>query len=215
MSERAGDTKSRIIAVATRHFAEKGYEAASLRDITRDAEVNTAATFYHFGAKEAVYHAVISRFFGELSQARLTALAEATAGRKSQDARVKAVIRAYIGPHVRLVNDPDGVHFLRIMSRLPYDPEPITRPIYAREVEPIRARFMDALYAALPEIDRDLIMRAFSLGVAAMIIGPQDPTYETLSGRPSAPDGPEPLIDIIVDFAFGGFKALLAANRKA
>lgn len=205
------DTKTRIIATATRHFGERGYEAASLRDIAEESKVNSAATFYHFRSKQALYHAVISRFFGELSKARLAGLTTAAAARLTREGRIKALIRAYVEPHVQLARMPDGIYFQQVMSRLPYDPSSVTRPIYAKEVEPVRAEFMEAFYAALPNVNRNLIMRAFGFMVAIMIVAPLDPTYETLSGQSATPKEPNVLVDMIVEFAFGGFELLVSA----
>jgi len=52
------DTKYRIIEAAGEIFAEKGYEAATVREICDAAEVNIASIKYHFGGKEQLYLAV-------------------------------------------------------------------------------------------------------------------------------------------------------------
>lgn len=49
------DTKQRLINAAGEMFAEKGYEAASIRDICQRAEANLAAVNYHFGEKRQLY----------------------------------------------------------------------------------------------------------------------------------------------------------------
>ena len=49
-----GDTKERILDVAERLFAERGFDGVSMRDLTREAEVNLAAVNYHFGGKDAL-----------------------------------------------------------------------------------------------------------------------------------------------------------------
>ena len=52
-------TRDRLIRVARRVFAERGYEAASIREITAAAEANLGAITYHFGSKQALYEAVL------------------------------------------------------------------------------------------------------------------------------------------------------------
>lgn len=49
------DTKQRLIDAAGTIFAEKGYEAASVRDICQLAKANLAAVNYHFGGKRQLY----------------------------------------------------------------------------------------------------------------------------------------------------------------
>jgi AcrR family transcriptional regulator len=51
-------TTDAILDAAERLFAAHGYDAVSVREITRDAEVNVAAVHYHFGSKEAVLRGV-------------------------------------------------------------------------------------------------------------------------------------------------------------
>ena len=50
-----GDAKERILLAAGREFAEKGYEAATVRDICLAAGVNLAAVNYYFGDKKRLY----------------------------------------------------------------------------------------------------------------------------------------------------------------
>lgn len=55
----ADDTKQRLIDAAGEIFAEKGYEAASIRDICQRADANLAAVNYHFGEKRQLYVAAV------------------------------------------------------------------------------------------------------------------------------------------------------------
>ena len=52
-------TKQRLIDAAGAIFAEKGYEAASIRDICQLADANIAAVNYHFAGKRALYVAAV------------------------------------------------------------------------------------------------------------------------------------------------------------
>jgi AcrR family transcriptional regulator len=50
-----GGTKQRLLEAAEEVFAAKGYEAASVEEITRKAGANRAAISFHFGGKERLY----------------------------------------------------------------------------------------------------------------------------------------------------------------
>lgn len=54
------DTKSRLLDAAGHVFAEKGFEAASVREICQRAEANIAAVNYHFGDKRKMYVEAVS-----------------------------------------------------------------------------------------------------------------------------------------------------------
>ncbi len=56
------DTKSRLLEQAARVFAEKGYDGASVRDITDAAAVNISAIRYYFGGKKELYNAILESF---------------------------------------------------------------------------------------------------------------------------------------------------------
>jgi AcrR family transcriptional regulator len=68
-------TDQALLAAARELFAERGYDGASIRAITRRAEANLGAVTYHFGSKEALYHAVIASKLAPL-QARVDVAAD-------------------------------------------------------------------------------------------------------------------------------------------
>lgn len=53
------DTKHRLLDAAGQVFADKGFEASSVREICQRAEANIAAVHYHFGDKRQLYVAAV------------------------------------------------------------------------------------------------------------------------------------------------------------
>lgn len=53
------DTKEKILTVAREIFAERGYDAASIRQIATAAEVDPALVHHYFGTKEELFIAVV------------------------------------------------------------------------------------------------------------------------------------------------------------
>ena len=53
-------TKERILSEAETLFAQEGYRAVSVREITSAANCNLAAVNYHFGSKQNLYREVFS-----------------------------------------------------------------------------------------------------------------------------------------------------------
>ena len=55
------DTRSRLLDAAGELFAERGFDATNVRDITSLAKTNVAAVNYHFGSKEELYIEAVRR----------------------------------------------------------------------------------------------------------------------------------------------------------
>lgn len=60
--------KEEIINVATRLFAERGYEGASMNDVAEVVGMRKASLFYHFATKDALYEAVIDKLIASLHE---------------------------------------------------------------------------------------------------------------------------------------------------
>lgn len=84
-------TRDTILAAARKLFSDKGFHAASVREITRAAQANLGAVTYHFGSKGNLYLAVLDRLMGDLSGRITTAAAQP--GGASQ--RIGAVVHAF------------------------------------------------------------------------------------------------------------------------
>lgn len=58
------DTRQKILRIATRLFAQKGFSGTSVRDIVHAARVNVSAIHYYFGDKRKLYKETL-QFFAE------------------------------------------------------------------------------------------------------------------------------------------------------
>lgn len=68
MTRPAEYTRQSIIKAAVTLFAEKGFEASSVRDIVTKARVNLAAINYHFKGKDGLYLEVLKTAFEKLTE---------------------------------------------------------------------------------------------------------------------------------------------------
>ncbi|MBK1703485.1 TetR/AcrR family transcriptional regulator [Halochromatium glycolicum] len=69
-NEPSTNTRERLLQAALEVFAERGYDAATIREICRRADANVAAVHYHFGDKRKLYEAIYGRLFETLRQRR-------------------------------------------------------------------------------------------------------------------------------------------------
>lgn len=60
--------KEEILATATRLFAERGYEGASMGDLAERVGLRKASLFHHYASKDELYCAVLERLVGALGQ---------------------------------------------------------------------------------------------------------------------------------------------------
>src|SRR5262249_13086857 len=85
--------KERLISVARELFARRGYDRVSVREITSRAKANLGAITYHFGSKEALYHACIA----SIAEPLVGAIGDASQGSGTAPARIEAILRAFLG----------------------------------------------------------------------------------------------------------------------
>lgn len=53
------EKKIKILDVAEKLFAEKGYEGTSIRNISKEAKINVAMVSYYFGSKESLLESLV------------------------------------------------------------------------------------------------------------------------------------------------------------
>ena len=147
-------TKDRILDAAEALFMEHGFEATSLRSITTAAGVNLAAVNYHFGSKEELFQAVLTRRLDPMNQERVDLLSALERAAAPEAVRCEQILSAMFVPALRLARDPErgGKDFLRLLGRAYADPAPFIRRFLSAQYAAMIARFKAAFARALPEL---------------------------------------------------------------
>lgn len=91
---RSEESRANILDAARKAFAEKGFEAANIRDIAIDAGVTHTLIRYHFGSKEDLWKEVVTRMFDRLSEEMREGL-KGVKGASPQD-NLREFLRTYI-----------------------------------------------------------------------------------------------------------------------
>ena len=129
LDQTSADTKTRILDAAEGLFMEHGFEATSLRSLTAAAGVNLAAVNYHFGSKEELFQAVLTRRLDPMNKERIELIdkLEREAGGKA--IACERILFAMLIPALRLARDEErgGKNFLRLVGRAYADPAPFIR----------------------------------------------------------------------------------------
>jgi len=71
-------TKAKLLRVATRLFAKKGYDGASVDEIVAAAGVNKRMVYHYFGDKEGLYAEVLQSVFNQMARVEIEAFDETT-----------------------------------------------------------------------------------------------------------------------------------------
>jgi AcrR family transcriptional regulator len=104
-AERGEETRTALLRAGRRLFASRGFDGASVREITREAEANLGAVTYHFGSKRALYQEVLAEGLSPLVD-RVGAAAE---GEGAPLDRLEAVVDVFFD---HLAANPDLPHLL-------------------------------------------------------------------------------------------------------
>ena len=59
-TETSYDTRKKIFTVAARLFADKGYNAVSMREISEQSGLSKPTIYYYFGSKEGIYKELVT-----------------------------------------------------------------------------------------------------------------------------------------------------------
>src|SRR3954466_8474788 len=177
------ETRTRILDAAEELFMQHGFEGTSMRLLTAKAGVNLAAVNYHFGSKDALVEALFRRRLDPMNAARIPAPEKLEAGERSPSS--EAIIRAFISPGLRLLEDSrgGGRNFVRLLGRTYSEPNKEVREPIGQMYAPAMQRYKAALERALPHMPREeLIWRMhFMFGTLAYTLAATD-TVQLIAG---------------------------------
>lgn len=176
-STRGRQTRERLIEVATETFAQKGFQAATTREICELAHSNMAAIHYHFGDKSGLYKAVL--------QVPLQQFSEMTLGFDSLEGSFQDRMRALYRGILRPLGNPDPMfqHHLRIHFREMVDPTIAGREAFEVTTLPFALRMMVLLASELKtdQNNPDVMRLAFAMIGMAMDLYSAKPCIDVLA----------------------------------
>lgn len=144
-----------ILACATRVFCEKGYEGASIRDISRRSGVSLAGLYYYVESKEKLLYLIQKHCFSTLLSRLQQELAPAP---HDPETRLRVLIRN----HLRyFLQNPEA------MKVLSHESDSLTRP-YARQVAEIKRAYYRLCRSILEGLKRRHHLKQLNTRLAVM-----------------------------------------------
>ncbi len=199
-------TKERILDAAEQLFAQKGFDGASLREITAAASTNLASVNYHFGTKQDLIDAVLLRRLRPINEKRLAMLQIAQSSLRDGPPPLTEILRAFYEPVVELLEHPE-YHFQPLLGRILFE-RGRAWDCFRKEMLPIVERFLSVLRSALPHLEPEILL--WRLQFAGAILGftmAGSPIMDLLSaGRSRTTDARE-ITRRLVEFAAAGLRA--------
>ncbi len=207
-------TKARILDAAEALFMEHGFEATSLRLITAAAGVNLAAANYHFGSKEELFQAVLTRRLDPMNQERVALLdrfeqrSGAGAARRASASSTRC---SFPRSSSRATRRAAARTSCELLGRAYADPAPFIRQFLSEQYAQMIARFKDAFARALPHLPRkELSWRLhFIMGALSYTLAGTDALKIIAELNPLETDNDEILLRRLAPFLLAGLTAPL------
>lgn len=201
-------TAERILDIAEKLFAERGYNGTSIRDITSEARVNLGAIPYHYGSKENLLEAIVARRASAMTGERMILFDRCERESRGAPLPVRAVLRAYFEPIFALARQPGGSRFLRIQNEISAERTPVSRRILAKYYDPSARRLLRLLARSTRKVEPDALLWRFNfiLGAVTFTLVQRDRIRE-LSDHPAGADDLDRAQAELIEFVAKGFDA--------
>ncbi len=204
---RPPSTPERILQSAERLFSERGIDGVSLRDITSDSGVNSAALHYHFGSKIAVLEKIFELRAKPIAERRIQLLSELKTNRQGRPA-VEDVLRAFLRPALESQSTPDADSFRLLRARLAFEREEVRRRVLDKAFNASSTMTLEALAKALPQLDAQELQWRFHFLMGSMVYTMARPgRIESLSENKVDTSDWEAALERLVRYAAAGFRA--------
>ncbi len=99
--------KQQIRAAATRCFVRRGFAATRLLDIAREAGLSKGGVYFHYRAKESLFHDII--------EAQFAALVARWDSQEAADLPPEEALAGLVRVHLQTYEDPDEARFCSLM----------------------------------------------------------------------------------------------------
>jgi AcrR family transcriptional regulator len=161
----SANTKERILTAAEALFAQRGFEGASLRQLTAAAGVNLAAVNYHFGSKDNLVEEVFKRRLDQLNARRLAALRQ-IAGQP--ETTLEDLLGAFIRPALDLSHDGGGGLFMRVLARAFAEHDDSLRKFLSDNYGHVMRQFTTEFARMLPHLSKEELYWRIDLVTGAL-----------------------------------------------
>ncbi len=208
--------RDRILDAAERQFAQRGFHAVSVREITTAAGVDVALVNYHFGGKQALFEAVFMRRAQLLNEERLRRLESVVARAAPRAASIEAIIDAFTHPLLdrSARGGPGWKAYFALIAQVNNSTE-FGGLMMTRFFDPVVHAFIAALRHAMPGCDeRDLYWSYHFLSGALTLTFAETGRIDNLSQGLCRSADLDSVHERLVPYVAAGFRALCVRSAR-
>ncbi len=210
------DTRELILDAAEDLFSKHGFYGVTIREVAREAGVDTALVHYYFGAKRALFDAVFLRRAEVWNSERVNAI-NLYAETHGPDMTLEGLLEAFLRPPFEwsLKGGPGWKHYAALVAQTNANPS-FGGETMARYFDPAIRRLIDLIKLVLPDArEVDLYWAYHNLSGALTLTLGETGRLDRLSGGLCRSGDLESACDYMVRFAAAGFRAVCAPAAPA
>jgi AcrR family transcriptional regulator len=211
-------SKRKLLDAAEQLFAEKGFEAVSVRDITQLAHANVAAVNYHFGSRENLLTMVMTRYMTPVNEERIARLDTLERKWSGKSVPLEEIIDALVRPFVGQVRKSELSErlFYKLMGRTFAQQGDGLPPQIEEQLRNVVQRFTRAFAKALPAVNADDLTWRIHFMVGGMIhmLTHQEILNRLTNGASGTPPM-EAIVSRFIRFAAAGLREGLETEAPA
>jgi len=206
------EARSRLLKVAGRFFAERGFNHVSVREICAEAGTNVASVNYYFRDKLGLYREIIGSIAEGMDRGKVAAL-EAGAGQPPEE-QLRAYIRCFL--HQLLDPNPQEEGWMeKLIGREMTEPTPALDLIIEKGIKPTTDRLCKLIGEVLgiPAEDWRVLMCAGTIqGLCIWYRSSRTVAERLVPGLRYTPEVVDGIADFVAEFSLAGVRAVAAAK---
>ena len=208
------DTRDLILDAAEDLFSKHGFYGVTIREVGREAGVDTALVHYYFGAKRELFDAVFLRRAEVWNNERVDAI-NRYAGEMGDAMTLEGLFEAFLRPPFQwsMKGGPGWKHYSALVAQTNANPT-FGGETMARYYDPAIRRLIELIKRVLPDArEVDLYWAYHNLSGALTLTLGETGRLDRLSGGLCRSGDLETAGDYMVRFAAAGFRAVCGPGR--
>ena len=214
--QKAGETREAILDAAEVLFSKHGFYGVTIREVAREAGVDTALVHYYFGAKRGLFDAVFIRRAAVWNSERVDAINRYVA--EAGDAMtLEGILEAFLRPPFEwsLTGGPGWKHYAALVAQTNANPT-FGGETMARYFDPAIRRLIEVVRLVLPEAkDEDLYWGWHNLSGALTLTLGETGRLDRLSGGLCRSGDLDTAGEYMVRFAAAGFRSVCGPEGRS